>query len=183
MSPVDALIDRLLQREGGYVNRPEDAGGPTNYGITQSTLNLWRQASGALWMDVAALTADEARTIYKARYLIAPGYAAIPDAALQEFLFDFAVNSGPGTATRALQTALKGMGANPGPIDGSLGPRTRAALAAVEKRLAELYYRVKCERYELLLRYVGRDHRQAIFAVGWANRLDELNDDEGGGNA
>lgn len=176
MTGVDALIDRLIKREGGYVNNADDAGGATKYGITQTTLSTWRRAVGEPWMDVADLTEDEAARIYKARYLVAPGYGGISDPEMQEFLFDFAVNSGPRAATSALQTALKAMGSDPGLIDGDLGPRTRAAIDAVSARMAELYYRTKCERYELLLRYVGADHRQAIFAAGWANRLDELND-------
>lgn len=170
---VDSLIGRLIQREGGYVNHSEDAGGPTNFGITQATLAAWRNKAVSAG-DVAALTADEAGRIYRAKYLVQPGYGSIADASLQEFMFDFGVNSGSGAATVALQVSLRAMGADPGPIDGDLGPRTRAALMAVQERAHELYYRVKCERYELLLRYVGRDARQAIFAAGWANRLDEL---------
>ena len=33
---VAALIDRLLVREGGYVDHAADRGGPTKYGITQA---------------------------------------------------------------------------------------------------------------------------------------------------
>jgi hypothetical protein len=32
----------------------------------------------------------------------------------------------------------------------------------------------KAERYEFLLRYVGRDPSQAVFAQGWANRLNQF---------
>lgn len=173
-SPIDALLDRLLQREGGFVDRSEDAGGPTNLGITQTTLDQWRISNALPRMDVASLTTDEARRIYAARYFVTPGYDRIAHRPLQEFMFDFAVNSGPRTATMALQKALDDMGINTGPVDGDLGPKTQAALAAAASRMSELYFRVKCERYELLLRYVGADHRQAIFAAGWANRLDEI---------
>ena len=36
---VGALIDELLEREGGYVNHPADKGGPTCFGIT------WRRVA------------------------------------------------------------------------------------------------------------------------------------------
>ena len=40
---VDDLISDIIRREGGYVNHPDDRGGPTNYGITQATLSEWRR--------------------------------------------------------------------------------------------------------------------------------------------
>ena len=33
---VDALIDGLIEREGGYVSHPADTGGPTCFGITEA---------------------------------------------------------------------------------------------------------------------------------------------------
>ena len=34
---VAGMIDRLIEREGGYVNHPRDPGGETKYGITKRT--------------------------------------------------------------------------------------------------------------------------------------------------
>ena len=33
---VGALINDLIEREGGYVNHPADKGGPTCFGITEA---------------------------------------------------------------------------------------------------------------------------------------------------
>lgn len=169
---VDTLIDAVLKREGGYVDNPADRGGPTNYGITQATYSQWlgRPATAA---DVANMAAATAREIYKANYFIKPGYDQIPDPALQELMFDFGVNSGPPTATRALQVSLQQMKLYPGAADGVIGPMTRQALRGC-KNFPELYFRVKCERYELYLRFIGRDPAQTVFATGWANRMDEF---------
>ena len=35
---IDDRITALIQREGGFVNNPEDAGGPTKFGITLISL-------------------------------------------------------------------------------------------------------------------------------------------------
>ena len=42
----DQLVDRVLEREGGYVNHPDDRGGPTNYGITQRVYSDWLASKG-----------------------------------------------------------------------------------------------------------------------------------------
>lgn len=171
---VDALIDRLLVREGGYVNHSADRGGPTNFGVTQATLSAWRERPVTA-ADVQAMGKDEARAIYRDRYFIKPGFDAVQDPELQELLFDYAVNSGPGAAAKGLQAALKAMGLYAGEIDGGIGPQTKAAVRSCNN-IPELYYRTKCERYELFLRFIGHDPAQAVFATGWANRMDELND-------
>lgn len=163
---VASLIDRVIDREGGYVDNPADRGGPTKYGITLATLYEWRgRLVGAF--DVQMLSVDEARAIYRTKYFDDPGLDAVSDPGLQELLFDYAVNSGPTTAVKALQAALEV------PVDGVLGPVTRAALTKVTNQPA-LFYRVKAERYEALLRFVGVDPEQAAFVQGWANRLDQF---------
>lgn len=163
---IDDLISRVIQREGGFVNNPADAGGATKYGITKATLTGWRK-SYVSDSDVEAMTEEEARAIYRAVYFDRPGFGAITYPPLLEFLFDFGVNSGPAAATKALQAAL-GVDA-----DGVFGPISRAALGRCTN-LQALFYRLKCERYELLLRFIGRDPAQAQFAAGWANRLDQF---------
>jgi lysozyme family protein len=171
---IDTLIDRLIQREGGYVNHAADRGGPTNWGITQATLSAWRERSVSA-ADVQAMGRDEAKAIYRDRYFTRPGFDGVQDPELQELVFDFAVHSGPGAAAKGLQTALKDMGLYRGAIDGGFGPQSQAALRAC-RNIPELYYRLKCERFELFLRFIGRDPQQAVFATGWSNRMDELND-------
>lgn len=177
MSIIDTLIDNVIAREGGYVNNAADNGGPTKYGITLATLHAWRNVPVGAG-DVAALTIDEARQIYRKNYFPA-GFETIPDIETLEFLFDFGVNSGVGAAVRALQVVLKREGLYASAIDGDFGVLSRAALLGV-KNWPALFYAVKCERYELLLRFIGSDGRQSIFATGWSNRLDQFEEKLGG---
>lgn len=160
------LIERVIVREGGYVNHANDAGGPTKYGITIGTLQDWRRRPVSV-EDVQNLTVDEAREIYRVKYFTATGFDRVKDPQVQEFLFDFAVNSGERAAIRALQRSIGT------PDDGAFGPKSAAAMAAITN-YGMLFYKLKAERYELLLRYVGSDPRQAVFAQGWSNRLDQF---------
>ena len=61
----DEIIKMLFGIEGGYVNDPDDMGGPTNYGITQDTFDAWQkinnQPRGSVKTD---LTPKEAKDIY-----------------------------------------------------------------------------------------------------------------------
>ena len=163
---VTALINRVITREGGFSNDPSDAGGATNFGITIGTLQAWRRHPTSV-EDVRNLTIEEARDIYRSQYFVATGFDQIKDPQIQEFMFDFAVNSGERAAVRALQRSI---GVKD---DGAFGPISAAALRSINN-LGMLFYKLKCERYELLLRYIGNDPRQAIYANGWSNRLDQF---------
>lgn len=161
MSAVDDLITRVIEREGGYVNNPNDRGGATKYGITIGTLADWR-GGPVTAADVEALTEDEARKIYKSRYFV--GLDGITDPNVLELLFDYATNSGTGRAIKALQRVI---GAVP---DGVMGPKSNALLAAVPDQ-SKLYWPLVAERLDNFMRIVARDPRQAVFLEGWANRM------------
>ena len=165
---IDDLITALLEREGGSVNNSADSGGPTNLGITLQTLHDWRRCPVGL-EDVQNLTEDEARQIYKTNYFLKGGFDRIQDPDLQEFLFDTAVNSGLGRASMCLQAALHVQ------ADGVVGPKTLAALAA-DTNPDALYYAAVAARALFLLHLVGEKPSQAVFACGWAARVQAFND-------
>lgn len=162
---VDAMIADLIRREGGYVDHPADRGGPTNYGITQSTLADWRNAPVTA-SDVRALSNAEAAKIYRDRFYLAPGINHLP-ASLQPHVFDIAVNSGPGQAARLLQRALNILGAGIAE-DGRIGPKTLAACRGMNSRAVNnALVGVRLEFYE---RLVAARPNQAAFINGWRAR-------------
>ncbi|TVR95612.1 MAG: hypothetical protein EA406_13620 [Rhodospirillales bacterium] len=164
---IDTLIDGIIRREGGYVNHPADRGGPTKYGITAATLSAHRGlVMLAAASEVQALTLEEAREIYRHQYVSRPRFHQINDQRLQEAVVDFGVHSGPSVAARALQQAA---GVND---DGIVGPVTLRAVNAADPEVLAL--RVNLFRALFLMRLIGRNNSQAVFARGWANRLAEL---------
>jgi len=163
---IDAILDEVLRREGGYVNHPADRGVPTKFGITAKTLGDWRRLGrAATSQEVAALTSEEARCIYRQRYVTDPGFEAITHEPLLAVLVDAGVHSGPKRAVEWLQTAL-GVSA-----DGVLGPRTRTALQQADP--VALYRLVFAARLRFLGRLITNDWRQAAFAAGWMARMAE----------
>jgi len=162
---TESIIDEILRREGGYIDHPDDRGGCTKYGITVDTLGLWRGRT-ATCADVALLTKDEAREIYRVRYIQQPGFAAVRDDQLRALLIDWGVNSGPRTAIRELQRVL---GVT---VDGTLGPQTRAALDA--RASADVFRLLLQARLYFVADLVQRFPAQRVFAAGWMRRIGEF---------
>jgi lysozyme family protein len=130
---VDDLIDALIEREGGYVNHPNDRGGPTNYGITETVARA-HGYSGAM----RNLPREEAAAIYRRLYWLRPRFNQVASRSkkVAAELFDTGVNMGP--ATTFLQRALSALNRNrqdyPDLVpDGRIGPATLSALDAFLK--------------------------------------------------
>lgn len=137
---IEALIEGVIGREGGYVNDPRDAGGATKWGITERVARANGYAG-----SMRDLPRETAKDIYFKQYVHKPGFAAIMpiSEAIAEELVDTGVNMGPAKASEFLQKALNALN-NQGrdfadiAEDSDVGPGTIAALKAfLAKRGAE----------------------------------------------
>ena len=161
MTPDD-IIDGIIQREGGYVNNPHDAGGATRYGVTLATLSAWRGGTMCSASDVENLTEQEARQILTNVYVFAPHFDAIKDDALRALVVDCAVNHGVSKAVVLLQRALAVT------ADGVMGTKTFGALDTSDP--VKVYYRLCAARMRLYVNIVLADQAQSAFLLGWTNR-------------
>jgi len=95
----NACIPFILKHEGGYVDHKKDPGGRTNRGITQRTYEryLGRKVTLEEMVDLSEATAKD---IYLKDYW---RYADDLPPGLDLYVFDMAVNMGPGRATRFLR--------------------------------------------------------------------------------
>ena len=102
-------LTRLLKDEGGYSNDPNDAGGPTNFGITLKDYRLYINKNGTA-PDVKNMTVNQAKTIYKSKYWDALNCDSLPSG-VDYTCFDYGVNSGLGRPRKALERfkSLKGI--------------------------------------------------------------------------
>lgn len=109
-------IPLILSYEGGFVNHPKDPGGATNYGITRATLSRFLDRKVDV-QDVKDLDVETAKDIYHYMYWNQIKGDCLP-LGVDLFVFDCAVNHGPGRAGKFLQQAI---GAH---VDGIIGPET-----------------------------------------------------------
>lgn len=126
----DDIFNSILGKEGGYVNNPNDSGGPTNWGITQTTARAHGYTG-----DMRNLTRDQALAILTADYWTGPRFDQVAQLSsdIAAELCDTGVNMGPSVAAKFLQRSLNVMNnqATMYPdvlADGQIGPRTISAL-------------------------------------------------------
>lgn len=179
--PADVFAQALsftLQREGGYVNDPDDPGGETNYGLSKRAYPD---------LDLRNLTLETASRIYWRDYWYEPGFALVAEVApeLAVRLFDLGVNCGTGTAAKMLQRAINVLcavdvparrlnpwrekiarltGGKPLLVDGVIGPVTLEVLRICPHNGAELMA-LKGEAY---CHYAKLN---PVFRAGWLERL------------
>lgn len=157
----ELCLSHVLRHEGGYVDHPLDPGGATNMGITRKVLAQWRGVEPFTQLpksEVRALTRQEASAIYRTHYWRACRAEAMPPG-VDLAVFDYAVNSGPVRAIKALQTNLRV------PADGIVGPVTLGALARAQPRGV---INALCDQR---LGFLGKLGTFATFGKGWTSRV------------
>lgn len=142
----DTLFERclavVLDKEGGFSDRPDDRGGPANMGVTLRTLAEWRglpagelspEGRAHLVGELRALTRREAAEIHRANLWLPMRCGDLPPA-LALMVFDFGATAGPRIAVKALQR-VAGV-----TDDGSMGPLTLSAIRSqsADRLLEEL---------------------------------------------
>lgn len=174
MPTIDDVIEEVLRREGGYVNDPSDAGGATNFGITQATAR-----QNGYTGDMRALPRALAKEIYLRQYVAAPGFGAIAtiSPAIAAELVDTGVNMGPGVAAEFLQRALNALNDQGRlypdiAVDRDIGPATLRSLKAfLDRRGAEgaavLLKALNCLQGERYVALAEKRQANEAFLFGW----------------
>lgn len=156
-------LEMVLHHEGGFVDHPEDPGGATNKGITHKT---YADFLGRPLEDVSELKnipEEHVQQIYKNGYWDKVKGDELPGG-VDFCIFDWAVNSGPGRAAKALQKAAMVT------QDGAIGPMTLAAVSEYTSTdLIESVTKSRIEFYKSLNTF-------DTFGKGWLRRAKETRD-------
>ncbi len=156
----DKALPLVLEHEGGFVDDPHDPGGATMKGVTQAVYNDYRKVRGRGLQSVRFIFDAELTAIYKFQYWDKVQGDHLP-AGLDYAVFDFAVNSGVGRASKYLQAVL-GVAQ-----DGQIGVRTLAAIRDPANTINAL-----CDRRMGFLRRLPTFWR---FGKGWTKRVEGSN--------
>ena len=131
MSIMDECFKFAMKWEGGskYTNDPDDAGGPTKYGVA---LNYNKEIIKELCGEATAqaiinLTYDQALEIYKRKYWTPCRCDLLPNPTTFVY-FDMCLNIGQSKSPKLLQECLNKFGANL-VVDGIVGKLTSLAAA------------------------------------------------------
>jgi lysozyme family protein len=155
----DKSLEMLLKHEGGYVNHPRDPGGMTNLGVTKRVYEAWvgHEVDEAA---MRALTPDDVAPIYRANYWDAVWGDHLPSG-VDFSVFDWAVNSGPPRAIKALQRIVGSVS------DGIMGPKTMQAVMDMDaEKIIDLMHGERQRFYERLNTF-------DTFGRGWTRRNNE----------
>lgn len=170
----DDIFNAILGKEGGYVNHPNDKGGPTNWGITQATARAHGYTG-----DIRNLTREQALAILEADYWYGPRFdqvAAVSPVIAAE-LCDTGVNMGPSVQVKWFQRWLNVFNNQqqfyPDLItDGQIGPRSISALKSfLAKRGSEgetvLLRALNCSQGQRYLELAEQRPANESFVYGW----------------
>ena len=148
MNNFELAVNLTLAKEGVLSDHPDDTGGLTKYGISQTAYpNL----------DICALTQDDAIAIYKRDYWDKTKCEQLPYP-LDVLTFDASVNHGTKPAVQILQRAL---GVTD---DGIIGPKTIEAARKSPDNVCTMYFIHRMYAYSQAKTF-------ATHGKGWRNRL------------
>lgn len=162
LSNFHTSLLKLLGHEGGFVNDPQDPGGMTNLGVTKKVWESWIGRPSTK-QDMMSLTPVAVGSLYKVKYWDKIRGDDLPDG-VDYCVFDFAVNSGVGRASKTLQAAVRTT------VDGMIGKGTLEAVKQADpvKLIDEL-----CSRRQMFLEGLLTFPR---FGHGWTTRVKEVRD-------
>ena len=162
LGAVDFLID-VLEGGGRFSNRPDDAGGPTRWGISKKTYPA---------LDIRNLTRDQAKQIYYDDFWIPCFGEALPAPLALAFFVTY-VNLPPREAVKCLQRAVGTV-----KVDGMLGSQTLGtARRFTPQREIRARFARECVEYYARLCVARPFHRPNLH--GWIGRVCRVADEAG----
>jgi len=168
MADFNKYAPLLMQLEGGFVDNPNDKGGPTNKGITLKTFVTFRHLMNKPLPtidDLKNISDEEWGEIMKSLYWNKFRADKIHNQAIAEIVVDWYINSGT-TAIKKVQRLLGVI------ADGIVGRNTIFAINGMNPQY--FFNKVKDARAEYYKKITVRNPTYKVFYNGWMNRLNRF---------
>lgn len=172
--PSDFVNGVLKPVGGGYVDIPEDRGGPTVYGISslflaQNKIPPWELGIPDFSREsLKKVTVEAARYIYYKYIWLAYKADKIVDETLAIKYCDISINCGPYRGALVLQQAVNFLNPDALKEDGKIGPKTIVAANACDgQALVNEICTIQAHRYHEI---VHNNPSQVKFLKGWLKR-------------
>ena len=171
MSTLKKLIHFILKWEGGYVEDPDDSGGPTNMGVT---LRTWQEAGYDKNGD-GIIDSDDLKMIFirdVVECVLRPHYCdrwkadRIADQSVANLLVDWYWTSG----AAAIKNTKRMFNLKP---DAVVDEETLAAINSYPDQ-EELFDRIKAERAAYIKKICELKPANRRYKKGWMNRFNDL---------
>ncbi|MEW6344893.1 MAG: glycosyl hydrolase 108 family protein [Paraburkholderia sp.] len=163
----------ILRHEGGYVNRSDDKGGPTNHGIAWATWQKYAEedVGVAPTLDnLKNLTEQQAEVIYLKRYWQPKGFCGFKDERVALMSYDWSITSGG--AALQIQKLLNQKYHSNLVEDGGMGKQTVDAMNAISDQ-ETLLQDITSIRRQYYTNLTIKDSRQIGNLKGWLNRVND----------
>lgn len=179
----------IRQREGGYINDPDDAGGETYKGISRNNFPDWDgwryintiKAANKNSVNIDGLLENQTTlqdlvlSFYKKEFWDVLNLDNIQDQGIATELFDTGVNMGTYIAAVFLQKALNVLNRNQGdyadlPVTGKVGTLTTEAVN-LQKQPGDVLKILNCLQGARYVEICLANPKQEKFIRSWLNRI------------
>lgn len=162
------------KEDGGFVNHPNDRGGPTKYGIS---LKFWHDLDKKITAsDIYNLTYEKACELYKKYFYSKYKCDKITDDSIAIYFFDCCVQHGGFRAVKFLQKALNYDIKTKLEVDGKIGEKTLEAVNDTYLKDKHgkgfLLNAMKSERANFMRNIVKNDETQRVNLKSWLARAE-----------
>lgn len=164
MANPNKLIPFILNKEGGFSNRKNDAGGPTNRGITLAVFQHYFGANKTI-KDLKNITNQQWDYIFINGFWNRCKADEIISQSVANIIVDWTWNSG----THAIRRVQKYLGLDD---DGIIGDLTLSHINS--SNALELFNAIKNLRFKFIDEICTYNPKNKEFRRGWRNRISEL---------
>lgn len=182
MANFKTAVRKLLDKEGGFVNNPNDAGGMTFCGISRvwwPKCPIWHFIDQRLSHGQRPLPTDQelvslVESHYKQYFWSSLNLGQVANQRVAEAIFDTAANMHTVVAAKYAQECANLLQSEQLVVDGKIGVKTLRALNTLQESVADFIELLRSRRHWHRWERLRKDPTDREFMRGWILNRDNL---------